>query len=161
MSSQISVGLSRRSLLRATAAALMTAPIAAKAETPPPNVIVILADDLGYGDLGCYGSKIPTPNLDKMAAEGVRFTSFYSAAPVCSPARAALLTGRYPSRVGVPDVLFQDSPTGLSTNEVTMAQMMKSAGYATMCIGKWHLGTNPQYLPTNRGFDEYYGLPYS
>jgi len=122
---------------------------------------MIYADDLGYGDLGVYGSKIRTPNLDRMAGEGVRFTQFYSANPVCSPSRAALLTGRYPTRVGVPRVLNANDTTGLALNETTMAKMLKDSGYRTMCVGKWHLGHQPEYLPTARGFDEYFGIPYS
>ena len=147
--------LSRRTFLAGSAAALV------RAQTRPPNIVFIYADDLGYGDLGVYGSKIPTPNLDRMAAEGVRFTQFYSANPVCSPARAALLTGRYPTRVGVPRVLNPNDTVGLALNETTIAQMLKASGYRTMCIGKWHLGHQPQYLPTARGFDEYFGIPYS
>ena len=127
----------------------------------PPNVVFIFADDLGYGDLGSYGSNIRTPNLDRMASEGVRFTQFYSANPVCSPSRAALLTGRYPTRVGVPRVLNPRDTTGLPDSETTIAQMLKAKSYKTMCIGKWHLGHLPQYLPTRRGFDEYFGIPYS
>jgi arylsulfatase A len=126
-----------------------------------PNIILIYCDDLGYGDLGCYGSPLPTPNIDAMASQGVMFRQFNSASAVCSPARAALLTGRYPTRVGVPDVLGSDSTSGLSLSEATMANVLKTAGYSTMCIGKWHLGSLPQYMPTNRGFDQYYGLPYS
>jgi arylsulfatase len=129
---------------------------------PPPNIILICADDLGYGDLGCYGSDLATPNLDGMAKQGVLFQQFCSASPVCSPARAALLTGRYPTRVGVPDVLGPTDTGGLSLSETTtMANTLKSAGYATMCIGKWHLGCTPPYMPTQRGFDQFYGLPYS
>jgi arylsulfatase len=122
---------------------------------------MIYADDLGFGDLGCYGSKIPTPNLDNIASEGVVFESFYSASPVCSPSRAALLTGRYPTRMGVLDVLHPDSATGLPASEVTLAQMLRPSRYHNMCIGKWHLGSRPQYMPTNRGFDEFFGVPYS
>ncbi len=134
---------------------------AAAAPARPPNVIVIYADDLGYGDLACYGSRLSTPNLNRMAAEGARFTQFYSANPVCSPSRAALLTGRYPTRAGVPRVLFPSDTTGLPDSEVTLAQALKPRGYRTMCVGKWHLGHLPQYLPTSRGFDEYFGIPYS
>ena len=126
-----------------------------------PNIVLIYCDDLGYGDLGCYGSSIPTPHLDRMAAEGMRFTQFYSANPVCSPSRAALLTGRYPTRVGVPRVLFPNDTTGLPDDEMTIAQVLKASGYKTMCVGKWHLGRLPEFLPTNRGFDEYFGIPYS
>jgi arylsulfatase len=122
---------------------------------------MIYADDLGYGDLGCYGSKIRTPNLDRVAAEGVRFTHFLSANPVCSPSRAALMTGRYPTRAGVPRVLFPNDKEGLPDSEATLAHLLKAKNYKTMCVGKWHLGHLPHYLPTNRGFDEYYGIPYS
>jgi len=131
------------------------------AETKTPNIVFILCDDLGYGDLGCYGSRIETPNLDRLAAEGVRFTNFCSADPVCSPSRAALLTGRYPTRVGVPRVLFPQDRDGLKLDETTMANVLKARGYKTMCIGKWHLGRPVEYLPTSRGFDEYFGIPYS
>ena len=126
-----------------------------------PNIVLIFCDDLGYGDLGCYGAPIQTPNVNRMAAEGIRFTNFYSANPVCSPSRAALLTGRYPTRVGVPKVLFPGEKSGLPDSEVTIAQMLKAKGYKTACVGKWHLGDLPQYLPTRRGFDQYFGIPYS
>jgi arylsulfatase len=149
----------RREFLRGTAAALLMPMLSPEGRLP--NIIFIYADDLGYGDLGCYGSSILTPNLDRMAAEGVRFTQFYSANPVCSPSRAALLTGRYPTRVEVPRVLMPKDTTGLSDSEMTIAQMLKARGYKTMCVGKWHLGHLPQYLPTRRGFDEYFGIPYS
>jgi arylsulfatase len=122
---------------------------------------MIYCDDLGYGDVGCYGSGIRTPNIDRMASEGVRFTHFYSGNPVCSPSRASLLTGRYAPRTGVPAVLFPDDKVGLPDTETTIAQMLKARNYATMCIGKWHLGHLPEYLPTSHGFDEYYGIPYS
>ena len=112
------------------------------AESPrSPNLIIIFADDLGYGDLGCYGAeKIATPRIDRMAKEGVRFTDFYMAAPFCSPSRAALLTGRLPARCGVPYVLFPTEHTGLPASEVTLAELLQPAGYATACVGKWHLG---------------------
>jgi arylsulfatase A-like enzyme len=132
-----------------------------------PNFILIFADDLGYGDLGCYNpsSTIRTPRLDRMAAEGVRFTDFYSAAPVCTPSRAALMTGCYPIRVGMSDmprlVLFPDSKEGLHPDEVTIAEILKARGYATACVGKWHLGHLPPFLPTRQGFDSYFGIPYS
>jgi arylsulfatase A len=132
-----------------------------RAQPRSPNVIVILCDDLGYGDLGCYGSNIATPNLDRMAQEGMRFTQSYSASPVCSPSRAALMTGRYPNRYGIPRIIDPAETYGIPDSETTMAQMLKSAGYATMCVGKWHLGALPRYLPTNHGFDAYFGVPYS
>ena len=127
-----------------------------------PNIVIILADDLGYGDLSCYGSeKITTPNLDRLASEGLRFTDFYATAPFCSPSRASILTGRYPCRAGVPLVLFPLEKTGLPASEVTLADLLKKQDYATICVGKWHLGTEPQFHPTSHGFDEWYGLPYS
>ncbi|MGQ9650042.1 MAG: sulfatase family protein [Phycisphaerae bacterium] len=139
---------------------------AAVAADRPPNFVIIFADDLGYGDLGCYGHPtIRTPNLDRMAAEGMRFTQFYSAGEVCTPSRAALMTGRLPIRSGMcsdnPRVLFPSSAGGIPDSEVTLAEALKARGYATMCVGKWHLGHLPQYLPTKHGFDEYFGIPYS
>ncbi len=132
----------------------------------PPNVIVIYADDLGWGDLACYGHpSIRTPHLDRMAAEGMRFTEFYSAAEVCTPSRAALLTGRYPMRNGMCHdqfrVLRQNSKGGLPKDETTLAEALKTKGYVTGCIGKWHLGHLPEHLPPQHGFDEYFGLPFS
>ena len=132
----------------------------------PPNFVIIFADDLGYGDLGVYGHPtIKTPHLDQMAAEGQRWTNFYVAASVCTPSRAALLTGRYPIRSGMCSdksrVLFPNSLHGLPASEVTLAEQLKKADYATAAIGKWHLGHRPQYLPTNNGFDTYFGIPYS
>lgn len=127
-----------------------------------PNIVLISADDLGYGDLGCYGSRISTPNIDQMATEGVRFTQYYSASNICSPSRAALMTGRYSTRVGVPYVLSTpDTTSGLSLSETTMGQTLHAAGYATSCVGKWHLGVLPQYMPNHRGFDQFFGIPYS
>lgn len=128
-----------------------------------PNFIIIFADDLGYGDLGCFGHPtIATPHLDRMAAEGQRWTDFYAAAPICSPSRAGLLTGRYPIRTGTASgVFFEWSAEGLDPAEVTLAETLKLAGYATGCVGKWHLGHLSQYLPTQQGFDSYYGIPYS
>lgn len=128
----------------------------------PPNVVMIYADDLGSGDLSCYGNPtIRTPNLDRLASEGVRFTQFYSAASLCSPSRAALMTGRYPVRCGINFVLFPDSTGGLPESETTMAELLRGRGYATQIVGKWHLGHLPQYLPTRHGFDSYFGIPYS
>jgi len=154
---------SRREFLNAAVAGA-TGAVRAGAQVQaarPPNIVLIYCDDLGYGDLGVYGSRIRTPNLDRMAGQGMRFTQFLSANPVCSPSRASLLTGRYPTRVGVPRVLFPQDTTGLPDSETTIAQMLKAKNYKTMCVGKWHLGHLPQYLPMNRGFDEYYGIPYS
>jgi arylsulfatase A len=143
--------------------------VACAALCAPPNIVIILADDLGYGDLGCYGSpNIRTPNLDRMAAEGLRFTDFYSAAEVCTPSRTALLTGRYPIRSGMCNdqnrVIRNNSTGGLPKDEITMAEALKSRGYATACIGKWHLGNwavNPAHHPSRHGFDFYFGLPHS
>jgi arylsulfatase len=127
-----------------------------------PNVIIVFTDDQGYGDVGAFGAVgFTTPHLDRLAAEGIRFTNFYSAAPICSPSRAALLTGSYPVRVGVTGVLEPESLVGLNLEEVTIAELLKSVGYATAAIGKWHLGDDPTFLPTRQGFDEYFGLPYS
>ncbi len=131
-----------------------------------PNVVIVFCDDLGYGDLACFGHpSIATPNLDRMAREGQKWTSFYAAAPVCTPSRAALLTGRLPIRTGMCSesrrVLFPDSAGGLQPEEITIADALRSAGYATACVGKWHLGHLPQYLPTQQGFDSYFGIPYS
>lgn len=128
----------------------------------PPNFVFILTDDLGYGDLGCYGNEvIRTPNLDRMADDGIRFTEYYSVSPICSPSRAGFLTGRYPYRMGIHGVFFPESWTGLDTSEVTLSATLKELGYATGCVGKWHLGHHYQYLPLQRGFDEYFGIPYS
>jgi arylsulfatase A len=132
-----------------------------------PNVILINCDDLGYGDLGCYGSDVhDTPVLDRMAAEGVRLTDFYMASPVCSPSRGALLTGSYPARIGFDSfdgihVLFPGMGVGLNPSEVTIARLLQDVGYATMIAGKWHCGDQPDFLPTNHGFDRWFGLPYS
>lgn len=127
-----------------------------------PNIIVVFADDLGYGDLGCYGAPlIRTPNLDRMAAEGMRFTDFHCSAAICSPSRAGLLTGRYHIRMGINRVFFPQSQDGLDTSEICVARLLKEQGYATACIGKWHLGHLPQFLPMQHGFDSYFGLPYS
>jgi len=127
-----------------------------------PNIILVNCDDLGYGDLGCYGSTDhQTPHLDRMAKEGMRFTDFYMASPVCSASRAAMLTGSYPQRVGIYSVLFPASPIGLNPDEITIAGALKNQGYTTQLVGKWHCGDQSEFLPTRHGFDHYYGLPYS
>jgi arylsulfatase A-like enzyme len=128
----------------------------------PPNVVIVYADDLGYGDVGCFGNKdIRTPNIDRLAKEGIRFTDFYVAQAVCSASRTALLTGCYPNRVGVLGALNPSSRIGIHDRETTIAEMLKTKGYATAIYGKWHLGHHPQFLPTRHGFDDYFGLPYS
>ncbi len=135
----------------------------AEAANEQPNIVVIFNDDQGYQDLSCFGSpNIKTPRVDQMAAEGMKFTSFMVASAVCSPSRAALLTGCYPNRVGVPSVFFPDrGKGGLAPEHVTIAEMLKTVGYNTAAVGKWHLGDELKYLPTNQGFDSYYGIPYS
>src|SRR5215207_7425950 len=126
-----------------------------------PNFVVINIDDLGYSDIGPFGSKNRTPHLDRMAAEGRKLMSHY-AAPVCSPSRAALMTGSYPKRsLPINHVLFPAGAVGLSPAERTIAEVLKDAGYATGCVGKWHLGDQAPFLPRQQGFDEYFGLPYS
>ena len=148
--------ISRRQFLASAGAAVL----------PPqrqPNFIIIFTDDQGYGDVGVFGARdFETPNLDRMAGEGVRFTSFYVAAPVCTPSRAALMTGCHPMRVGLGHrVLFPYSKTGLNPSEITIAEILNKRGYSTACIGKWHLGHHPKFLPTRQGFDSYFGIPYS
>ncbi len=159
------------SILRSivSAALLLTGLIATSPAAEPPNIIIILADDLGYGDLGCYGHpSIRTPHLDRMAAEGLRFTDFYAGQSYCTPSRAALLTGRLAVRSGLAGrpgpglhVLYPKDKGGLPTNEITIATALKTKGYQTACIGKWHLGHLPEFLPTSHGFDYFFGLPYS
>jgi arylsulfatase A-like enzyme len=128
----------------------------------PPNVVLIFCDDMGYADVGCYGAKgYKTPNIDRMARQGVRFTDFYVAQAVCSASRAALLTGCYPNRVGIKGALGPQAKIGINSNEVTLAEMLKARGYATAIYGKWHLGNRTEFLPTRHGFDDYFGLPYS
>jgi len=159
-------------VLLSLAALVLTAPHSRAADEKekekkrPPNIIIIFADDLGYGDLGCFGHPtIATPNLDRMAREGMRLTQFYVAECVCTPSRAAILTGRLPIRNGMCSdtrrVLFTDSKGGLPDTEITIAESLKTKEYTTACIGKWHLGHLPQFLPTKHGFDSYYGIPYS
>ena len=133
-----------------------------------PNFIFIFADDLGYGDLACYGStKNRTPHIDQMAGEGMRFTDFYVTSGVCTPSRSSLMTGCYPRRVSMHVdsndkwVLFPNAKKGLGPDEITVAEVLKKQGYATACIGKWHLGDQKEFLPTRQGFDHYYGIPYS
>jgi len=137
-------------------------------DDPPPNFVVVLCDNLGYGDLACFGSKKHrTPHCDRLAAEGVRLTSFYVTSGVCTPSRASLLTGCYPRRVNLHvdengrQVLFPVARKGLHPAEATIARLLKTRGYATACIGKWHLGDQPPFLPTRHGFDLYFGIPYS
>ena len=133
-----------------------------------PNFIVVFCDDLGYADIGPFGAKNKTtPNLDRMASEGIRLTDFYSTCSVCTPSRASLMTGCYPRRLNMHVdeknlcVLFPSARKGLNPDEVTVAEILKEQGYETMCIGKWHLGDHPKFMPTNQGFDHYYGIPYS
>lgn len=127
-----------------------------------PSVVLIYCDDLGYADIGAFGAKnIRTPNLDKLAAQGRAFTNFHVAQPVCSASRAALLTGCYPNRVGIHGALGPGARHGIAAGETTMAEMLRERGYATACVGKWHLGHRPEFLPTRHGFDRYFGLPYS
>src|SRR5580704_13476294 len=138
-----------------------TAAVAAEASRPP-NIVIIFTDDQGYGDVGCYGAKgFTTPNLDQMAREGIRFTDFYVAQPVCSSSRTALLTGCYPNRLGIVGALGPKDRHGIHDDEKTLGQLCKSKGYATAAFGKWHLGHHPQFLPPRHGFDDYLGLPYS
>jgi arylsulfatase len=133
-----------------------------KSANQQPNFVVVFIDDMGYGDIGTQGATgWTTPNLDKMAAEGMRFTNFYSAQPVCSASRAGLLTGCYPNRIGISGALFPRDTIGINPNETTIAEMLKEKGYATGIFGKWHLGHHKEFLPLQHGFDEYVGLPYS
>lgn len=137
---------------------------AAPAEEPnqKPNVIIFMCDDIGYGDLGCYGGKnLKTPNIDKMAAEGARFTDFYVTSPVCTPSRAAMLTGRYPVRQGFSDLLWPHDTHGIPKTEILLSDLLKKDGYSTALFGKWHLGHHdPLDLPNARGFEEWFGIPY-
>ena len=168
--------ITRRDFLAASlgAAGLAISGAASEGKQRPPNFIIIFTDDQGYNDVGCFGAPlIRTPNLDRMACEGMKFTDFYVASGVCTPSRAALMTGCYPQRVsmgGIPTekneaklkhVIFPKSTCGLHPGEITIAQVLKDQGYATACVGKWHLGHLPPFLPTRRGFDSYYGIPYS
>jgi arylsulfatase A-like enzyme len=147
---------------------LLLAATAHAADDRPPNFILILCDNLGYGDIGCFGSRLHrTPHIDRLAAEGMRLTSCYAASGVCTPSRAAIMTGCYPRRVSLHkndrggQVLQPVEPIGLHPDEVTIAEVLKPPGYATAIFGKWHLGDQPHFLPTRQGFDEYFGIPYS
>ena len=131
------------------------------ADAAHPNFVLILIDDMGYGDIAPFGSKLNrTPNLDRMAKQGMKLTSFY-AAPVCSCSRSQIITGCYGQRVSILNALPPASKSGLNASEHTVAELLKAQGYATMCIGKWHLGDPPEFLPTRHGFDHYFGPPYS
>jgi arylsulfatase A len=137
-------------------------PLASQSTSARPNIVVILADDLGYGDIGAFGATdINTPYIDSLAANGIRFTSFYSSSPVSSPSRFGLLTGRYPRRAGIDHVFFPESFTGIPAQETTIAEKLHDNGYKTGIVGKWHLGHHIQYLPLQNGFDSYFGIPYS
>ncbi len=161
--------VSRRAVLAGGAGALLGTGLglatsgaglaAATAGRRRPNILLVYLDDLGYGDLGSYGSPlVRTPRLDRLAAEGTRFTQGYSGAPVCTPSRAALLTGRVPPRSGLTDVLYPEDAKGLPAEERTVAEYLQDAGYATACVGKWHVGRPPEHAPTNHGFDRFFGL---
>jgi len=156
------IRLRRNALLTAALAVFCMGIAPDAAAAAPPNVIWIWADNLAWGDLRCYGSRRhETPALDRLAAGGVRFTQFYTAHTICSPARAALLTGRQPFRSGIVDVLYPDSPFGLPAEEITLAELLRGQGYATAAVGKWHLGDRREFLPRQHGFDSYFGMPLS
>lgn len=141
---------------------LLQASVLIAASDRLPNIVIVYADDLGYADLECFGSpSADTPHLDQMAAQGRKFTSFYVAQAVCSASRAALLTGCYPNRIGIQGALGPNATHGISSDELTIAELLKGRGYATAIYGKWHLGHRPEFLPTRHGFDDYFGLPYS
>src|SRR5882762_7177856 len=142
--------------------ALSVLALSAAVEERPPNIVIIFADDLGYGDVGAYGARsFKTPNIDRLAREGIRFTDFYVSQPVCSASRASLLTGSYANRIGIHGALGPRDTHGIHRDEVTIAEILKARGYATAIFGKWHLGHLPPFLPLSHGFDEYFGLPYS
>jgi arylsulfatase A-like enzyme len=154
----------RRDFLRCAGAAALAAalPVDVAGAQRRPNIVWIWCDNLAYGDLGCYGNEtLRTPRIDELAAEGTRLTQYYIAHAVCSPSRAGLLTGRQPWRTGVVDVLRPDGPSGLPADEITLGNALGDAGYATAAFGKWHLGDRTEFLPLQRGFDHYLGLPYS
>lgn len=154
--------MSSRYLCMLACAVLVAASALPVSAADTPNVIIVFADDQGYQDLGCYGSpNVKTPNIDSLAQQGVRYTSYYSGYCVCSASRATLMTGCYQPRLNIPGVLGPRSKTGLHPDEVTIADLLKGKGYATMCVGKWHLGDRAETLPTAQGFDHYFGIPYS
>ncbi len=171
MTSNSTNAINRRTFVKAAAGTLaasavtsLSAPVQAdgqQARRRKPNIILMICDDLGSGDLQCYGSALKTPNLDRMASEGARFTHFNTAHPICSASRAALLTGRYSSRTHTGGAYGPSSKDGTDLDEKTLADILKTVQYKSMAIGKWHLGYPPPYLPTNRGFDAYYGVPWS
>ena len=131
-------------------------------EKNPPNIVLVFTDDQGYQDVGVFGADdIATPNLDQMAADGLKLTNFYAAQAVCSASRAGILTGSYPNRIGIHNALMPNSKVGLNPQETTIAEMLKAKGYATAIFGKWHLGDDAKFMPTEQGFDEYFGIPYS
>ena len=148
--------------LCATILTCLSVPTSHQAADNPPNIVLIFTDDQGWGDLGCQGStEIPTPHIDRLAEEGMRFTDFYVSQPVCSASRSSLLTGCYANRIGISGALVPSSKFGISADETTIAEMLKPLGYRTACFGKWHLGHHPMFLPTRHGFDVYEGIPYS
>jgi arylsulfatase A len=155
-------GAGRAATLGALGLAASASRVSAQPSEMPPNFVLVMLDDLGYGDLGCYGSElIQTPNIDSLASGGARFTQAYSGAPVCTPSRVALLTGRYGARAGLPLVLSPADPGGLPAEERTVAEYLKQAGYATGIFGKWHLGSRREYNPTRYGFDRFFGALHS
>ena len=153
-----------RIMIYVFAIAVLSATCQASEHTAPPNVILVLTDDLGYSDIGCYGAtKVKTPHIDRIAAEGFRFTDFHTAASICSPSRAALLTGAYPQRAGLYMGINPNRKAhwflGLDPSEITLAEQFKKQAYKTFMVGKWHLGTEPEFHPMVQGFDSYYGMP--
>lgn len=150
-------------IIKSTALALLCSSYNAVAKSNPlPNIVIIFIDDEGYGDLGCFGATgFKTPNLDRMASQGMKFTNYYSGSPVCSPSRAALLTGCYPFKVGINKVLFPSDTIGINKEDATIPEILRQKNYATAAIGKWHLGCQPKFMPLQHGFDELFGLSYS
>ena len=162
----LSSGIASSSAISALAASASPASVSTPASPPAkskrrPNVVFMICDDLGFGDLGCYGSKLPTPNLDALAAQGMRFTHFNAAHPICSASRAAVLTGRYGTRCATTGAFGPNDAFGTPVDETIGSDLFHAHGYKTKAIGKWHLGNHPPYLPTNRGFNSFYGVPYS